>query len=173
MLEVSKIKLLSVLDAFDRQLLHKILLIAVGGTAMTLLGIKASTKDIDFNIPNKTDYNEFHKLYKKISPGVEIDYYPSNMIFSEALPEDYINKALDFKSNFSNIKIKILNPIDIVCSKISRSSESDIEDIEICIKTYNIKKKDIIERAKQYTRVGNNDIFNNNLKLILETFFKI
>ncbi|MGC8680407.1 MAG: hypothetical protein ACP5T6_03910, partial [Candidatus Micrarchaeia archaeon] len=74
---------------------------------------------------------------------------------------------------FSNIKIKILNPIDIVCSKISRSSESDIEDIEICIKTYNIKKKDIIERAKQYTRVGNNDIFNNNLKLILETFFKI
>jgi hypothetical protein len=58
--KVSKRQLLSVLGSFDKQLDHKILLIAVGGTAMTLLGVKASTKDIDLNIPNRIDYNEFN-----------------------------------------------------------------------------------------------------------------
>ena len=44
MLRIIKSELLLTLKSFDEQLNHKILLIAVGGTAMTLLGIKAFTK---------------------------------------------------------------------------------------------------------------------------------
>ena len=171
MTRVTKSKLLSILEPFDGQLHHKILLIAVGGTAMTLLGIKASTKDVDFNIPNRTDYNEFHRLYKRIVPGVEIDHWGSNLVFSEVLPADYIDKASDYKTSFKNIKLKILHPLDIMCSKISRSSDADIEDIETCIKTYKLKKNSITNRAKLYEQVGNDRIFSNNLAIILERFF--
>jgi hypothetical protein len=167
----SKSKLLSILEPFDEQLQHKILLIAVGGTAMTLLGVKASTKDVDFNIPNKTDYNELHRLYKRIAPGVEIDHYGSNMVFSEVLPNDYIDKASDYKTSFKNIKLKVLHPLDIVCSKISRSSDADIEDIATCIKRYKLKKSDLTKRATLYERAGNDKVFSANLGIILETLF--
>lgn len=171
MSRVTKSKLLSILEPFDEQLRHKILLIAVGGTAMTLLGVKASTKDVDFNIPNRTDYNEFHRLYKRIAPGVEIDHWGSNLVFSEVLPTDYIDKASDYKTSFKNIKLKILHPLDIVCSKISRSSDADMEDIETCIKTYKLKKNYVFKRAALYGRAGNDKIFRTNLSIILETLF--
>jgi len=171
MKRVSKRQLLSVLESFDKRLSKKILLIAVGGTAMTLLGIKASTKDIDFNIPDKTDYNEFRRLYKRISPGVEIDYYGSNMVFSEVLPPDYTDKASDIMLRFKNIKIKVLNPIDIVCSKISRGNDADLEDIRDCIKVYKLKKSDVNKRAKLYSRAESDEMFRTNLKIILESMF--
>lgn len=117
MTRVSKTELLSVLESFDEQLTTKIVLVAVGGTAMTLLGIKPSTKDIDFNIPSENDFKEFIKLKNKIKPGVIIDCWSSNMIFSEVLPEDYIEKSKEYNSGFQKIKIKILSPLDIACSK--------------------------------------------------------
>jgi hypothetical protein len=170
--KVSKSGLLSVLSSFDKRLNRKILLIAVGGTAMTLLGIKASTKDIDFNIPNKEDYNDFHALYKKISPGVQIDYYGSNMVFSEALPKDYVKKARGYESGFTNITIKILHPVDIVCSKISRGSDVDMEDIKECIRAYRLKKSDIGNRAKGYSNAGSDALFRKNLRFIIENLFR-
>lgn len=166
-----KSRLLSILRVFDRQLTRRILLIAVGGTVMTLLGIKASTKDIDFNIPDRTAYNEFKMLYKRIRPGVKMDYYGSNMVFSEALPDDYIEKSINYKSNFSKIQLKILQPLDIVCSKISRCSDADIEDIRDCIKSCNLKKRAIIERAAKFSRAGNDKVFDANLKTILGMLF--
>ncbi len=171
MTRVSKTGLLSILYVFDERLPHKILLVAVGGTAMTMLGIKASTKDIDFNIPEKKDYEEFVRLYKAISPGVAIDYYPNNTVFTEVLPEDYLSIASDYKSNFENIRIKVLNPVDIVCSKISRCDEADIEDIKSCIEIYGLKKNEIATRAGLYARAGSDEIFQSNLNFILENLF--
>ena len=168
---VSKTGLLQILDAFDRRLSHKILLVAVGGTAMTMLGLKASTKDIDFNIPKRKDYEEFGRLYKIISPGVAIDYYPDNTVFTEVLPEDYLSIASDYESDLKNIKIKVLNPVDIVCSKISRSDEADIEDIKSCIKNYSLKRSVVAARAGLYARAGSDEIFQSNLKFILENLF--
>lgn len=171
MQRVSKTELLQVLEPFDSQLKKKIVLIAVGGTAMTLLDIKASTKDVDFNIPKHTDYKEFASLYKKISPGVKIDFWESNMVFSEVLPNDYLEKTKRYKGDFNNIDVRILHPLDIICSKISRSNEADMEDISECIKKFKITKKQLMARAKQYGSVGNEDVFHVNLRLIIENFF--
>jgi hypothetical protein len=111
------------------------------------------------------------RLYKKISPGVTIDYYGSNTVFSEILPADYAVKASYYKSSFKNVKIKILHPIDIVCSKISRSNDSDMEDIKSCIKAYRLKKSDVTGRAKLYSRAGSDEVFRSNLKIVLENMF--
>ena len=46
-------KLLDFLEEIDRELSRKIVIVAVGGTAMTLVNAKPSTIDIDFTIPGK------------------------------------------------------------------------------------------------------------------------
>jgi len=48
---IDKTTLLNNLSAWDRFLKRKVHIIACGGTAMTLLNIKESTKDIDLLIP--------------------------------------------------------------------------------------------------------------------------
>ncbi len=44
--------LLDFLEELDKELDRKITLVAVGGTAMTLLDLKNSTIDVDFTIPH-------------------------------------------------------------------------------------------------------------------------
>lgn len=171
MVRVSKKELLGFLDLFDQELDRDIVIIAVGGTAMTLLGLKASTKDIDFNIPSDGDFKEFDRVNDRIKPGVKIDSWSSNMIFSEILPEDYVNSAIEYKTSFKRIKVMILNPIDIVCSKISRFSEADMEDIKDCIRYAHITKGRLAERASQYSSAGSDRTFEQNLAYIMENMF--
>lgn len=171
MVRVSKAQLLSFLEPFDNGLSKPMALVAVGGTAMTLLGIKASTKDVDFNIPDSGDCDIFRKLYKKINPGVTIDFWPSNMIFSEVLPDDYLDRATDYETDFKNIRIRVLSPIDIACSKISRLSGTDEEDIRDCIGYAKIKKREFEARAGQFSCAGADRIFKENLRYVLGHLF--
>ncbi len=171
MARVSKKELLDFLGLFDQELDRDILLIAVGGTAMTLLGIKASTKDIDFNIPSDDDFKEFNRINDKIKPGVKIDSWSSNMIFSEILPKDYVKLTTEHKTSFKKIDVRVLSPMDIVCSKISRLNDPDAEDIRDCIKFASITKDHLIKRASQYSRAGSDYMFERNLKYIIERMF--
>jgi acetyltransferase-like isoleucine patch superfamily enzyme len=102
---------------------------------------------------------------------VAIDYYSDNTVFTEVLPEDYLSIASDYNSDFKNIKIKVLNPVDIICSKISRSNEADIEDIKSCIKIYNLKRSAVAKRAGLYARAGSDKVFLGNLRFIMENLF--
>jgi hypothetical protein len=47
-----KSALLEFLEVLNEDLTRRITLVAAGGTAMTLLGLKRSTIDIDLTIPN-------------------------------------------------------------------------------------------------------------------------
>jgi len=168
---IDKNGLLDILHKIDLELKNKITIVAVGGTAMTLLGIKESTKDIDFNIPSHNDYNEFERVIKEIKFNIKIDYYEQNMIFSESLPDDYLKIAIKYKSKFDKIELYILNPIDIVCSKIGRLSDSDIEDIKQCIKYYKLTKSQIKERGMLYNDAGNDEWYHDNLETALAILF--
>jgi len=53
---IDKEGLLDTLSGWDGFLKRKIHLVACGGTAMTLLGVKASTKDIDLIVPNINEH---------------------------------------------------------------------------------------------------------------------
>jgi len=168
---IDKNGLLDILHKIDLELKNKITIVAIGGTAMELLGIKETTKDIDFNIPSDNDYNEFERAINKIGLNIKIDYYEKNAIFSEALPMDYLKIAIKYKSKFGKIELYILNPIDIVCSKIGRLSDIDIIDIRQCIKYYNITRSQIKERAMQYGHAGNDQLYYDNLQTALEILF--
>jgi hypothetical protein len=63
--------LLGTLEIWDGLMDFKLSLIACGGTALTLLGIKESTKDVDFIVPIQEQYGttieilETHRLSRK------------------------------------------------------------------------------------------------------------
>ena len=49
-------QLLDIMVEWNRFLKRKVHLVACGGTAMTLLGVKPSTKDVDCMVPNIKDH---------------------------------------------------------------------------------------------------------------------
>ena len=59
---LDKNKLLDTLVQWNRFLKRKVHLIACGGTALTLLDVKPSTKDVDFMVPQKREYNYLIKI---------------------------------------------------------------------------------------------------------------
>jgi hypothetical protein len=63
---LNKNQLLEIMEEWNRVLRRKVHLIACGGTAMTLLGVKPSTKDVDFMAPNISEYTYLIKNLKKL-----------------------------------------------------------------------------------------------------------
>ena len=53
---LDKQNLLELLSLWNKFLKRKVRLIACGGTALTLQDIKSSTKDVDFLIPEESEY---------------------------------------------------------------------------------------------------------------------
>ena len=93
---ISTTDLLKFIEETDIKIKEEIILIAVGGTAMTLLNLKESTKDIDFCTPSKKQKDSFIKVAK--DSKFKIDIWYDGYIFTLQLPEDYIKKAKLYKT---------------------------------------------------------------------------
>ncbi|MDG6995828.1 MAG: hypothetical protein JRN52_07890 [Nitrososphaerota archaeon] len=139
-------ELLDFLELVDSRLSRKIKLIAVGGTALTLLKLKASTIDIDFTGKSE-DIEEFEKAHSQLGHGLPIHCFANGQILSQAPPSNYSEKSIRIGSKFDNIELFALSPLDIICTKIGRLAPRDIEDIGTCIKNYKIKESEIRNRA--------------------------
>ncbi|MCJ7719339.1 hypothetical protein MUO69_05355 [Candidatus Bathyarchaeota archaeon] len=109
---LDKSVLLDFLTVLDEEIRGKITLVAVGGTAMTLLDLKTSTIDVDFTIPSK-DKPTFDKALAKTPHGFKIDVWLDGLVFSQILPSDYLEKSVEI-ANFQHILLRALQPIDIV-----------------------------------------------------------
>jgi hypothetical protein len=166
---LDKSALLDFLKILNDEISQKITLVAAGGTAMTLLDLKPSTIDIDFTIPND-DKPVFDKALTNVPHGFKIDAWSDGFVFCQILPEDYSEKSIEI-ANFEHILLKALHPIDIVVTKIGRLDGRDVQDIEACIKGFNISKNEIEERATTVHYIGKEETYRNNLKYVLEKFF--
>lgn len=168
-MKIGKGRLIEFLKEIDKELAKKIKLIAVGGTAMTLLGLKPSTIDIDFE-GSSEHIGEFEKASKMISHGFRVDTYRDGLIFTQQLPDDYSKKSIPVKK-FNKISLYALHPIDIVVTKIGRLDGRDFQDIEKCIKKFKLKKEEVKKRAGLVEYVGNEENYKTNLKAVLKRFF--
>lgn len=86
---IDKQGLMNRISAWDGFLKRKVHLIACGGTAMTLLGIKTSTKDIDLLVPNEDEHKYLIDIlqqlgYKSASGWGWQGMMVSSLIYSEA-----------------------------------------------------------------------------------------
>ncbi|MBI2175725.1 hypothetical protein HYU40_00025 [Candidatus Woesearchaeota archaeon] len=167
---ISKDELLAYLQKIDAEVKEPVTLIAVGGTAMTLLGIKDTTKDVDFCIETKKDRGTIKKLIEKSDSRIRVDLFSEGYIFSVQLPKDYARLARPVKGNFRNVKLKTLHPIDLIISKTDRLNERDIEDIEVLIKSVN--KAKLQQRYKQVidSIPGRRENFEYNIRQVLKLY---
>ena len=83
-MQIGNDRLIDVLKVIDGELDRKIKLIAVGRTAMTLLGLKTSTVDLDFELIGE-DYDLFQEIVSKLPLGYKLDLFKDGEIFTQFL----------------------------------------------------------------------------------------
>jgi hypothetical protein len=162
--------LLGLLGAVDGKLHRKIVLVAAGGTAMTLLKLKPSTVDIDFTGPY-ADIKEFNSIQKSIPHGFKVDTWADGMVFSQILPADYLKKSIPIRTRLKKIELRALHPIDLVVTKIGRLNDRDVQDIELCVRKFGLRKSQVARRRAKVKYVGNEIAYEINLHNALGTFF--
>lgn len=137
--ETNKRELFGFIKLIDEKLPHKITIIAIGGTALTLLNLKESTKDIDFDLPFEKDWKDLVSLFQKLdfeqegfawftSLGLRIDLFKQGYIFSTQLPSDYVEKS-NIAVKLENITLKTLSLEDMIITKLGRGDERDFMDL--------------------------------------------
>jgi hypothetical protein len=162
-------ELIGFLEEIEKELSRDITLIAVGGTALTLLDVKPSTRDVDFTIPSD-DYGEFQSALKSTPHGFKVDCWKDGAVFSQMLPDDYLRRSVDIR-RLKRIRLKALSPVDIVVTKIGRLDDRDKQDIEACIKRFKLRRSQIAKRAEQIEYVGRPKNYEVNLRYVLRNFF--
>ncbi|MGI0083329.1 MAG: DUF6036 family nucleotidyltransferase [Nitrosopumilaceae archaeon] len=163
-------RLLDFLGELDKELSRKIIVVAVGGTAMTLLKVKSSTIDVDFTIPGEY-YDEFEAVLKIVPHGFTVHCFHDGAVFVNMLPGDYLKKSIQIKTKLKNIELRALHPVDIVVTKIGRLDDRDQQDIESCIKNFKLKKNEIVKRSGQLGYAANEANYRTNLQHVIKKFF--
>ena len=160
---INKDRLLNALAVWNSYLKRKVHLIACGGTALTLLNIKDSTKDVDFLIPEEREYAYLLGLLKDLGyrnvtgagwasdEGFIFDLYPGKKVFMTELLDSPLEKGNNILlKEFEYIYLGILNYYDLLISKIFRYSTIDMDD---CLALFEAKKDEIdIEKLKERFR---------------------
>jgi len=167
---LDKSVLLGFLEQIDAELNRKITLVAVGGTALTLLDAKSSTIDIDFTLPGE-DYDEFQRALRIVPHGYKVDCWKDGMVFSQILPDDYLKRAVVMRK-MKRILLKALSPVDVVVTKIGRLDARDKEDIENCIKRFRLTKNQVAKRANEVQYVGREENYRIHLRYVLRNSFE-
>jgi hypothetical protein len=173
-------ELLGQWNAFLRRKVH---LIACGGTALTLMDIKPSTKDVDFIVPIEPEYRYLIKTLKDLGYKHQtgsgwhksgnlfvFDLFMGQRIHTIDLLESSLEKGNHtlFKE-FSQLYIGILNPYDLIASKLFRGTAVDFED---CLMLMRSRKESIdLTRVEQHVKeLASYDISENRIILNLEYF---
>ena len=183
---LDKSELLDNLREWNRFLKRKIHLIACVGTAMTLLGVKASTKDVDFMVPDIKEYNYLIKQlpalgYKQtIGPGwkrdgevFHFDLFRGNNIHTTGLLESPLeegrNKRLD---EFSHLYISILNDYDLISSKLMRGTNVDYEDCVMLAATHK-DELDLERLVAHFHEIISYDVAEERLRPNIDHFLEL
>ncbi|MFK5927420.1 MAG: hypothetical protein QM483_12365 [Desulfuromusa sp.] len=182
---LDKNELLDNLRAWNSALRRKVNLIACGGTAITLLGVKASTKDVDFMVPNIREYNYLIKQlpamgytqttgsgWKRKGESFHFDIFRGNNIHTTGLLESPLeagrNKML---AEFSHLYIGILNDYDLISSKLMRGTRVDYEDC-VMLATAHMDELDLERLATHFHEMVSYDVAEERLRPNIDYFLE-
>ena len=155
--------LLSTLENWDKVINFRLRLIACGGTAMTLCGWKASTKDIDFIVPREKDLSKLIKFIRSIgydeAPGGWVNpddpffiyqFWAGKRVFTTELLESPLetNNHVQIKK-WGRIYLGALNPADLIISKMFRGTAADVNDCMVAFEKGGVEPQHLIHRYHQ------------------------
>ena len=181
---INKQGLLDSLTIWDGFLGRTVHLIACGGTAMTLLGVKESTKDIDLVVPELAEHEYLIKIlkqlgYKSVSgsgwakgDGFIFELFRGERVHTTELLESPLKEGNNILiKELSHIYLGALNHYDLIISKLFRGNTIDIED---CLDLIKMKKKEInIKNLEtRYRKTASFDVSEDKVNKNLEYFLK-
>lgn len=183
---LNKHTLLDLLGQWNSFLRRKIHLIACGGTALTLLDIKLSTKDVDFIVPDESEYKYLIKTlkdlgyqqttesgWKKRGDVYIFDLFPGKRIHTTELLESPLkNDNHILLKEFSRLYIGILNYYDLIASKLFRGSGVDFEDCLMLTKAHK-DKIDIKFFEQHFKEMAMYDISEERVNKNLDRFLNL
>ncbi len=180
--EINAERLYEMLGSISKFVEKEVSMYALGGTALTILGIKPSTLDIDINIDSEKEYKYVCKIFEQIGfertgirwitqEGLAFDlFYGSNILGTGLLP-DCLEKSKFIKS-FGKIKLYTLSFEDIIISKLARGDERDFDDIKNILKNEKINLRKLAERYKETMEVSAAGHYKQKLLDFIEFKFK-
>ena len=153
----------------------KIHLIACGGTALTLLGYKESTKDVDFLVPVEAEHQHLLQFlrtagyaptsgygWKRRDEGIIFDLYPGKKVYETELLSSPLEEGGNRKiREWAKIYLGVLNPTDLIISKMFRGTEADIEDSLTVLRS---EKVDLKKLEKRFKETAKYDVSENRLE---------
>ena len=138
---IDKTGLLERLGIWNGFFKRKVHLIACGGTALTLLDVKPSTKDIDLLVPVVEEYSYLIKTLKDLGyksasgagwardDGFIFDLFPGKRVHTTELLESPLDSGNNIPvKEFTHLYLGVLNYYDIIISKLFRGAGIDMED---------------------------------------------
>lgn len=158
--ETNAQELFELLDSLSKYAEEKIKMYALGGTALTILGIKPSTLDIDINIHSDKEYHYICKIFEQIGfkkigairwltqEGLVFDLFTGSNFFGTQLLLDCLKKST-FARSFGKIELYTLSFEDIIISKLARGDTRDFIDIKKIFDTQKIDLNYLVNRYKE------------------------
>lgn len=162
---VSADDLIKTLMAWDELITgrNKIHLIACGGTALTLMGYKISTADVDFLIPVEKEYERLTHFLKQV--GYEcigghrwkhpdevllFDLFSGSWVFLTELLDSPLKPGRNRKiREFKKIYLGVLNSIDLIITKLARGTGADMDDCRLLLEHEKINMTELENRYKE------------------------
>lgn len=182
---IDKQGLLDRISVWDTFLKRKVHLITCGGTALTLLGVKPSTKDIDLIVPNLDEYEYLVSILKQLGykaasgwgwergDGFIFDLFRGKAVHTTELLESPLEKGNHILvKEFDRIYLGVLNYYDIVISKLFRATAIDIDDCLVLIRDKN-KEIDLKQLEKRFKETASFDVSEDKVNKNFEHFLKI
>lgn len=176
--------LLTALTAWDQLLpgREKIRLIACGGTALTLLGYKESTKDVDFLVPELKEYEKLinfldragyenvgGRKWKRKGEFLEYDLFPGKTVFMTELLRSPLEEEGHIKiREFNRLSLGVLNSFDLIVTKMARGTSVDFEDCLTLLKNEKLNWKKLRKHYEESAKYSIN--FGINEEKAMENF---
>lgn len=183
---LDKNRLLDILGEWNHFLKRKVHLIACGGTAMTLIGVKPSTKDVDFMAPEVGEHGYLIKQlkalgYKQVTGSgwkrdgedFQFDIFCGSLIHTTELLDSPLEEGRhSILMEFSHLYIGILNDYDLISSKVMRGTNVDFED---CLSLAEARRDEInIERLiHHFYELVSYDVGENRLRPNIDHFLEL
>jgi hypothetical protein len=185
MYRIDEQSLLDRIGAWNGFLKRKVHLIACGGTAMTLLGLKDSTKDIDLLVPKVNEHAYLVKTLQQLGyrsasgwgwsrgDGFVFDLFRGKTVHTTELIESPMaadNHTL--VKEFSQIYLGVLNYYDIIISKLFRGTQVDNEDCLVLVRNKS-QEIDLIRLEERLRKTASYDVSEGKIIQNWEYFVEL
>jgi hypothetical protein len=177
-------QLFETLQVWNYYLKRKVRLIACGGTAMTLLGVKPSTQDIDFMVPDHTEHAYLVRIlekdlqYRNVTQAgwqrageeFRFDLFRGNKIHTTELLQSPLEEGgHTVVKEYSRLFVGVLNDYDLITSKLMRGTRVDFDDCEMLAAAH-VGELEIDRLVRHFHETVDYDISQDRIRCNIEHF---